>query len=221
MWRIDVEKYTDLSSLRMANSFTSGNRSKMTLARAYALGHSPIRTQRFYIKMFNIPLFCASQFVRSTQGVQWYQRTKRIDRGGEDFRQICKDIHGHLLQAYADSDDDKFVQVTPRILELPEKFDRYAPTDLLADCNAEFIINMSRKRLCYKASAETRILWEMVIDKLSNVDLDLAKHCVKPCVACGVCKEHPTCGFMSTAYYYDKRYNYTSLFYDEKNTIGD
>lgn len=67
---IKVHKLTDIDSLHRANSFTSGNESKMSLATAYKLGHSTIRTQWFEIEMTDIPLFVASQLVRQTQGVQ-------------------------------------------------------------------------------------------------------------------------------------------------------
>ena len=200
-----VEKYTDAGALRRANSYTTGHESHMTLARAYALGHSPIRTQRFYIFLHDIPLFVASQLVRSHVGVQWYQRSKRPDRGGESFREVCEDLADNLY----DGPDDP----TGIILSLPDRFDRYAPTSLMADLNAEAIVNISLKRLCSAASAETREIWERVLAELSDVDPDLARMCVRPCVAHGgICREAKCCGFNKSGLFQKQLDLYRVLF---------
>ncbi len=206
---IKIKKLTDLSLLQKANSFTTGKDSKMDLAKAYKLGHSPIRTQIFWVEMRDIPLFCASQFVRSNVGVQFFQLSKRTDRGGEDFRDVCEDIAQEVL-----SHPNVLVihDISKYIRELPKKFDRYAPTDLACIINAEAIINMSKKRLCAKASAETRDIWGKVIDEVMKYDPDLAKHCVKPCVHCGFCREAKPCGFMRTDAYKRHREDYLKLF---------
>lgn len=203
--KIEVVKYTDVGALHMANSFTTGHESKMSLLKAYSLGHSPIRTQRFYIYMEDIPLFCASQFVRSNVGVQWYQKSKRTDRGGEDFREVCKDMAENLY--------DRGEDPSTEILTWPQRFDRYAPTDLMGDLNAESIINMSYKRLCAKVSKETREIWEMVIQELAKVDPDLAKFCVKPCVAYGgICRESKSCGYNKSDLFQKQLATYKILF---------
>lgn len=231
--KITVEKYTGVDALHTANSFTTGHESKMSLCKAYSFMHSPIRTQRFYVYMENIPLFCASQFVRSTQGAQWYQRSKRVDRGNEDFRQVCTEL-ADTLAANADSivflafphasEDGQFSytmdtaaegieDAAEEIRQLPERFDRYAPTSLMGDMNAEAIINMSRKRLCAKASQETREIWEQVIAEVAKVDPDLAKFCVKPCIfSGGICREHKCCGFNKTELFSKQLTEYKKLF---------
>lgn len=63
--------------------------------------------------------------------------------------------------------------------------------------NAQAFINVSRKRLCYMASKETREIWEEVIEKLSLVDKQLSKNCVKNCVyRGGICPEgKASCGY--------------------------
>lgn len=231
--KITVEKYTGIDALHTANSFTTGHESKMSLRKAYSLMHSPIRTQRFYVYMEDIPLFCASQFVRSNAGVQWYQRTKRTDRGGEDFRKEC-DRLSYSITAPADSiealgffsasDDEQFTyeisaatdnlrDAAEEIKHLPERFDRYAPTSLMGDMNAEAIINMSRKRLCSTASKETREIWEQVIAEVAKVDPDLALFCVKPCIfSGGICREHKSCGFNKTELFQKTLEQYKKLF---------
>lgn len=211
--KIKVEKYTGIDALHTANSYTTGHESKMSLRKAYSLMHSPIRTQRFYLYMEDIPLFCASQFVRSTQGVQWYQRTKRTDRGGEDFRTVCSDLANGLANAYDFKCEDVVTELCDKVNGLPERFDRYAPTSLMGDMNAEAIINMSKKRLCAKASKETREIWEAVITELAKVDPDLARFCVKPCIFNGgICREYKSCGFIKTSLFQNLLNQYKQLF---------
>ena len=97
---VTVTKLTDVELLRKANSFTTGHESHMTLAKAYAYQHSPIRTQLFWIECREIPLFVASQLVRSHVGVQFFQQSKRTDRGGCDFRKECEDLANGLASAF-------------------------------------------------------------------------------------------------------------------------
>lgn len=211
--KVTVEKYTDINALHTANSFTTGHESKMSLRKCYATMHSPCRTQRFYVYMEDIPLFCASQFVRSTQGVQWYQRSKRTDRGGDDFRQVCTDLAWTVAQSTDMGLKNNLHEAADMINALPDRFDRYAPTSLMGDMNAEAIINMSKKRLCAKASKETREIWEQVIAELAKEDPDLALFCVKPCVfSGGICREHKGCGFNRTDLFQKQLNEYKKLF---------
>ena len=63
--------------------------------------------------------------------------------------------------------------------------------------NAEALINISRKRLCYKASTETREVWEAVIAELRKIEQGrfLADFCVPNCVyRGGLCHEMLPCG---------------------------
>ena len=69
---VSAVKLTDVDLLRSAASTTIGHESQITLERAYALGHSIIRTQLFWVECKNIPLFVASQLVRSHVGVQFF-----------------------------------------------------------------------------------------------------------------------------------------------------
>lgn len=221
---IKVEKLTSVDLLQRANSFTTGHESHMTLAKAYRYGHSPIRTQLFWIEMRDIPLFCASQFVRSHVGVQWYQRSKRTDRGGEDFREVCKigiekiNLANEMIE-YSYADDPPYTEIGEAIdcakecfETFPNRFDRYVPTDLACLINAEAIINMSHKRLCMKASKETREIWINVIEKINDIDHDLACFCQKPCVVTGICREPKCCGYIDTKQWQILRKAYYNLF---------
>lgn len=220
---IKVTKLTNVDLLRKANSFTTGKESGMSLKTAYRTLHSPARTQLFIIEFEGIPLFVASQLVRSKVGVEWWQRSKRTDRGGEDFRIECHDF-GQRLDIIAENVDEglsekKADELTQTLGEMENevkawssRFDRYTPTDIMCLINAEAIINMSRKRLCAKASKETREIWQKVCELIEECDPDLYPHLVKPCVATGVCREHKSCGYIKTMAFSREREEYKSLF---------
>lgn len=208
---VKVTKLTDLSLLQKANSFTTGRDSKMDLAKAYKLGHSPIRTQLFWIEMRDIPLFVAGHLVRSHVGIQCFQLSKRPDRGGEDFRDVCNTIVNEIqLNGCGSCHGNR--EILDAIESLPERFDRYTPTDLACIINAEAIINMSHKRLCAKASTETREIWEKIVEEIRKCDRDLANYCVKPCVHYGFCREAKPCRFMNTDAYDRQRRDYLKMF---------
>lgn len=220
---IKVTKLTNVDLLRKANSFTTGKESGMSLKTAYRTLHSPARTQLFTIEFEGIPLFVASQLVRSKVGVEWWQRSKRTDRGGEDFRIECHDF-GQRLDIIAENVDEglsekKADELTQTLGEMENevkawssRFDRYTPTDIMCLINAEAIINMSRKRLCAKASKETREIWQKVCELIEECDPDLYPHLVKPCVATGVCRERKPCGYIKTMAFSREREEYKSLF---------
>lgn len=198
---INVTKLTDIDLLRKANSFTTGKDSKMTLDNAYKYGHSPIRTQLFWVELRDIPLFIASQLVRSHVGVQFFQRSKRPDRGGEDFEKVCEDIAKCVMEidendVCASNRQGKYQQeISDEIKSLPKRFDRFAPTDLACLINAEALINMAHKRLCSKASEQTRELMKTIVHEVAQVDPDLAHHMVPMCAYMnGVCREPHGCG---------------------------
>lgn len=220
---IKVTKLTNVDLLRKANSFTTGKESGMSLKTAYRTLHSPARTQLFTIEFEDIPLFVASQLVRSKVGVEWWQRSKRTDRGGEDFRIECHDF-GQRIDVIAEQIDenmsedkvdgiiDALNEMETEVKAFPTRFDRYAPTDLMCLINAEALINMSRKRLCTKASKETREIWQKVIELIEECDPDLYPHLVKPCVATGACRECKSCGYIKTMAFSREREEYKSLF---------
>lgn len=197
--KIKVTKTTGVEKLRKANSFTSGKDSKMSLATAYRLGHSPIRTQKFEIELTDIPLFVASQLVRQTQGVQWYQRSKRTDRGGKDFYEECKGIAENVSRIYQEQDEENLTFALLDISDyLPANFDRHTPTDLYCELNAEALINMAHKRLCTKASKETREIVSTICELVEEQDPDLFPWLVPPCVMYGFCREYKPCGYHKT-----------------------
>lgn len=179
---INVTKLTDESLLRKANSFTTGHDSKMNLATAYRIGHSPIRTQLFWVECRGIPLCVASHLVRHPIGVTWYQRSKRPDRGGEDFQEVCNKL--------AENPTAEVIRT------LPDRFDRNAPTDLAFICNAETLINIAHARLCRKAATATRVVVLAICAEVNKVDPALYPHLVPKCIyRGGICREPQSCGF--------------------------
>ena len=212
---IKVRKLISVELLREANSFTTNKESKMSLQTAYRLKHSPIRTQIFWIEMREIPLFVASQFVRSHVGIQCFQLSKRTDRGGASLVEDCVGWVEGLERVESGQNEDVMEMISlvkEEFKTLPERFDRYAPTDLAMLINAEAIMSMSAKRLCAKASKETREIWQKTLELIEEVDPDLVKFCKKPCVLSGVCRESKSCGYMASESYLTERRLYKNLF---------
>ena len=78
--------------------------------------------------------------------------------------------------------------------------------------NAQAIINISRKRLCSKASLETRAAWKLALDKIKAIDLPLYLSCVPECIyRGGFCTEIRSCG----------KYNNNEFNTDLKTYRGD
>lgn len=217
---IKVRKTTNVDDLRKRAAYTSGHDCHMTLATAYRNRHSVIRSQFFEIELQDIPLFVASQLVRSHVGIQFYQLSKRPDRGGESFVDVCSDLVEGLQRVEDGQNEDVMEMIylaKKEFKTLPERFDRYAPTDLFIDCNAESIMNMAAKRLCAKASSETREIVGKICELVEECDPDLYPHLVRPCVACGLCRESKSCGYMVSNEYLAKRKMYKAMFNPQKS----
>ena len=73
-----------------------------------------------------------------------------------------------------------------------------AKNDMDMTCNAQAMMNISRKRLCSCASKETREAWKQVMDELQKIDPILRNKCVPECVYRGFCPELKSCGFFKT-----------------------
>lgn len=69
------------------------------------------------------------------------------------------------------------------------------------EANAQALINISRKRLCYQASPETRQAWEAVKEKVKEVEPELASCMVKDCIYRGYCYEYKSCGYFNSPEY--------------------
>lgn len=208
---VNIEKLTNVDLLRKAASMTIGKKSGITLKRAYTLGHSLMRTQMFWIELRNIPLSAAIHFCRHIHA-QPYQLSKRTDRGGEDMETVCYDIRKRIYDNIEEENYDVLYDCADDVAELPTRFGRKSPTNIGLLLNAEEIVNISRARLCSKASPHTRKVWSDVVKALKSVDPDLCKFCVPSCVHQGFCRENPTCGYCNGQAYPNSRKRYLELF---------
>lgn len=77
--------------------------------------------------------------------------------------------------------------------------------------NAQTLINISRKRLCSCASAETRYAWQIVKDAIAEIDPEMASVMVRQCVYRGRCPEKKCCGYYKTEAFKKELDNYWLL----------
>lgn len=76
-----------------------------------------------------------------------------------------------------------------------EKLPQDEPQDFMGVANPQSLIDTMRKRLCYKASPETREYAEDLRDKLFEIgERELSMVCVPNCVYRGGCPEQIGCG---------------------------
>lgn len=73
--------------------------------------------------------------------------------------------------------------------------DRWTPVNHRFIANAESLMHIARKRLCYKASNETRNVVILIKEEIRKIDPDLAYYMVPNCVyRGGICPEPKPCG---------------------------
>jgi len=78
--------------------------------------------------------------------------------------------------------------------------DRMTPINHGMLINAQALINMAKKRLCYHASKETRETMIAILKQIKVVDSGLSKRMVPECVYRGkICHELKQCDFMKGA----------------------
>lgn len=202
--RVEVKRITDPNLFRECAEMTTGKPCKMSWNKALCSGHSIIRAQEYLIKLYDIPQCVMGHLVRHTHA-QPYVLSKRPDRGGLNFVEECQRIDNNLNEIVFKIDEnqpidrEEVVNIQTDVLDLTGKYDRYAPTSMALKLNAEEIINISKVRLCSKASEETRDVWSAVVEKIREIDPDLANHCQPTCVfRGGICPEPKTCGFNKT-----------------------
>jgi len=92
---------------------------------------------------------------------------------------------------------------------------RCTPVNHSMILNAQAIINIMRKRLCYKASPETRQICKTIKEYIGKVDPDLHKFLVPECVyRNGLCPEPVTCGKIKLQM---QRYSFYKEWFKEEN----
>lgn len=123
-------------------------------------------------------------------------------------------VHVHLVR--------HFIGLTPFVStsrsDLTEVHDRSErrQTDLVNFSlliNAQAILNISYKRLCKKASKETRECWGLVLEEMYKVDPILARFMVPACIHQGHCPELESCGIDKSIAYQKRLQKYQSPTY--------
>lgn len=154
--QISVYRLTSQEYAAKACSFTiNKGLSHVDMFKLAKSEHSPLRTQMFWIEMYDIPTFVSVHLVRHKIGVEHYVKSNREDRGGD------------------------------------AEVNRFTPINHAMFINAQALINMSRKRLCNKASKETQDVWKEIVRQLPDW---LKECCVPDCIYRGKCNEFKTCG---------------------------
>lgn len=72
------------------------------------------------------------------------------------------------------------------------------PVRLDMECNAQALINISRKRLCTQAHVNTRNAWKLIKELVMELDMPLGANMVADCVYRGQCFEYKPCEFDET-----------------------
>ena len=74
--------------------------------------------------------------------------------------------------------------------------------------NAQGLIDMSRKRICQKASIEARAIWNRLMIELKEIEPLLVKRMVPDCIYRGVCPELEPCSYIITKHYQKTKAKY-------------
>lgn len=164
--------------------------------------HSPIRLLEYDFTIENIRQWVSTHLVRHSVGCEKFVHTQRQDIN-EQIENISKRIidilreEGLLRDGWRERD----------------YLFQGEPNDMDMTCNAQSFINISRKRLCIGcASPETRLAWEIVIEKLKEIDPILAEKCVPECVYRGFCPEFDRCcGYVNTKAYNKRLKEYRKI----------
>jgi hypothetical protein len=134
--------------------------------------HSPIRQLIYKWKWYNLPYWVSVHFVRHWLGILHFVKSQRDDRRKNEDSDISRN---NFLQS--------------------------SPVNHECEANIQSLINISRKRLCFQASKETRNAWIMVVEEIKKIDSVSASVLVPECIYRGFCPEMKTCGYCKTEEY--------------------
>lgn len=229
-FNVSVRKLTDEALMREACECTFIGKSYQSLLSIYKSEHSPVRTQMFWIKLTNIPLFIATHLLRHHVGSVPFQLTCRDDRQGGNPGLIDKiDAINEKLSmllsmvnsASYGSQEDMIKSIITDLKWLQDNSDRYTPVNLGLCLNAQSLIDMSKLRLCSgTAHHETVAVFKHIKQAITEVDPDLAKMMVRKCVyRGGICGEPRCCGFNHTPLFLTELKDYLSNFSKKQSGI--
>lgn len=107
--------------------------------------------------------------------------------------------------------EDRYSYGVPRD-ELPQGQEN----TMMMTANLQALINISRKRLCNRASKETREAWQAVVDAIRETDPVVADKLVPECIYRGFCPEFDNCcGYCNTEAYKKRLEEYRSVDYPD------
>lgn len=150
--------------------------------------HSPIRLLEYDFSWKSIKQWVTTHLVRHHEGCEKMVHSQRGDRRA-------------ILEEYGVTSRD----------ELPQG----ALNDMDMSANAQALINISRKRLCSCASADTREAWKQVKAAVARIDPVLADKMVPECIYRGFCPEFlSSCGYSKTPQYQEALEKYRSTDYE-------
>lgn len=206
--KIDVRKITDESLLCEACEMTFLGKSKMTLKKMAMCEHSPLRTQMYWIRLYDIPLFCSTQLLRHHVGSQPFQLSCRSDRKGGNVH--FKERIDKVVELL--NDDEKEWAIS-ELEWLRDNADRYTKVNLGLCINAAALVNMAKDRLCSDASPETREIFKAIKAKIAEIEPDLAPFLVPRCIyRGGICNSLNPCGFNKTEQFKANLLAYKKMF---------
>ena len=106
----------------------------------------------------------------------------------------------HLVRHHVGIDHYQLSHRSDRIKVPDEQSNRLTPTNISMHVNAQALINMARKRLCSKASPETRKVMEVIKEAIRVLDPDLAEVMVTECIYRHMCPEEKSCGYIDRVF---------------------
>lgn len=165
--------------------------------------HSPIRLLEYDFTVEDIRQWVTTHLVRHHEGCEKFVHTQRQDINDEIEKIVKKVIEvlseaGMLHEGWKER--DYLFQGQENTMDMT--------------CNAQAFINISRRRLCSTASAETRLVWQQVKDAIREVDPVLADKMVRECLYRGFCPEFDRCcGYVNTEKFQKELAEYRSIDY--------
>lgn len=209
---------------------TFNGKSHQSLTSIYKSEHSPVRTQLFWIKLENIPLFISTHLIRHHVGSIPFQLTCRDDRTGGNPN-VPERIEGLINKLEMLSKDmtiggsirelqDLVTGAIDELMWLGENSDRQTPVNLGLCINAQSLIDMAKMRLCRQSHKDTSTVFDAIRMEVEKVDPALAKMMVPKCVyRNGLCGEPRCCGYNSSWFFERELAAYTSLFTEKQKGI--
>ncbi|MCM1141195.1 MAG: FAD-dependent thymidylate synthase [Muribaculum sp.] len=193
--KIKVSKKTDISLMREACEMTFIGKSKMTLGKMTMCEHSPLRTQTYWVQLYEIPLFASTQLLRHHVGSQPFQLSCRPDRKGGNVH--FKARIDRIINLVRDGGIEEAIS---ELMWLQDNADRYTKVNLGLCLNAQALINMAKDRLCSDASTETREIFKGIKAEIAKIEPELVPYLVRKCVyRGGICNSLCPCGYNKSA----------------------